>query len=370
MKRINLLPLLVLSLSLLISLPTLAQPVSTPQASPKATLHQTVGLTEVTIVYHRPQVKEREIWGKLVAYNEGTPMPWRAGANDNTTISFSSDVLVEGKELAAGTYGIHMIPSENEVTIIFSSNHTSWGSYSYNADEDVLRVKVKPESCGHHELLTYDFIAYNPQKAEATCALSWADRRVPFRIGMVDMHKEILADINNQLRHLNGFSWQGWNSAARYCLANNVELEQGLKWADRSIAGGWGSQANFTTLSTKAQILTKLERAEEAEKTMDKAMTMATNVELNAYGYQLLQGGDHDGAIAAFKLNTEQNPNDPNVWDSLGEGYATRMGEGDKKAAIKAFKKSLSLNPPENVKSNSMKHLKKLGVKVTDKTSK
>ncbi len=368
MKFTGFLPSIVLSLCLVFFAQTaFAQAVSTPQASPKAAVKQMIGLTEVKIVYHRPQVKNRKIWGELVAYNDGKPFPWRAGANDNTTISFSEEVKVEGKTIAAGTYGLHMIPAENEVTIIFSSNSSSWGSFSYNPSEDVLRVKVKPQSCEHHELLTYDFVGYDPQKGEGICALSWADRRIPFRISVPDLQKQVLASFSNQLRNTNGFTWQGWNSAAQYCLANNVDLEQGLKWADRSIAGGFGSQANFTNLSTKAQILTQLKRAEEAEKVMEQAMAVATNAEMNAFGYQLLQGGNHDKAIEIFKLNCENNPNDPNVWDSLGEGYTTRMADGDKKAAIKAFKKSLSMNPPANVKANSEKHLKSLGVKVDSK---
>ncbi len=360
MKKINFLFCLCMMAGLLMAVSSAsAQNVTLPRVSPTATLTQTLGLTQVTIVYSRPQANDRKVWGGLVAYDG---KPWRAGANENTTISFSDDVTVEGKALEAGTYGLHVMAAEEEVTIVFSSNSTSWGSFSYNPKEDVLRVKVKPEACEHRELLTYDFVDFDPTNGTGTCALSWGKQRVAFNIAPADLHASVIANAKNELRSLPGFSWQGWHSAARYCLNNNVELEQGLAFVNRSMQGGFGAQANFTNMQTKSAILAKMGKDAEAAEIMKKAMQVATNAELNAYGYQHLQGGNHDKAIEIFLLNTEKNPEDPNVWDSLGEGYATRMAEGDKKLAIKAFKKSLSMNPADNVKQNSMKHLKKLGV--------
>ena len=112
--------------------------------SPNATVTQRVGLTDITITYCRPGVKGRTIWGDLVPYGmnpgseytKGKEFPWRAGANENTTIKFSKDVHIEGKDLAAGIYGVHMIPGKEEWVVIFSKNSTSWGSYSYKAEED------------------------------------------------------------------------------------------------------------------------------------------------------------------------------------------------------------------------------------------
>lgn len=338
---------------------SLAQNLTTPRPSPAAKFTQTVGLTNITIKYSRPSVNDREIWGKLVPYNEGNPRPWRAGANENTVIHFSDDVTIEGKALAAGAYGLHIIPAEDKATIIFSTNTSSWGSFFYNQSEDALRVDVKTKSCEHHEVLTYDVVALSNN--EATIALSWADKRIPFKVG-VDTHEITLANMRDELRSLPGFSWQGWNQAANYCLQNNINHEEAIGWADASIQRG----ANFTNMSTKSGLLAQTGKAEESKEIMDNALKVATNAELNVYGYQLLNQQKFDEAIKIFQMNVEQNPNDPNVHDSLGEGYVLRDAKGDKKLAIKSFKKSLSLNPPANVKANSMKYLKQLGVNVDD----
>ena len=333
---------------------------SLPQASQKAVLTQTIGITDITVTYHRPKVKDREVWGKLVPHYEnatltGNQKPWRAGANQNTTISFTHDVKVEGKDLAAGTYGLHMIPSEKEWVVIFSENTSSWGSFFYKENEDALRVKVMPISTSHHELLTYDVIDHTPNSA--TIALSWEKKQIPVKVE-VDVHEIVLASMRDELRSTPGFTWQGWNTAANYCLNNNINHEEAITFADNAIQRGGG----FPALATKSGLLIQLDRGDEAEKLMANAMNQATNQQLNTYGYTLLNQGKMDKAIEVFKLNTEKNPNDPNVFDSLGEGYTRRGADGDKKLAIKAFEKSLSMNPPANVRANSLTLLKKLGV--------
>ena len=361
MKNTNLLLCLCIIAGLFLLTSTVsAQTVTLPRVSPTATLTQALGLTQVTIVYSRPQANERKVWGGLINYDG---KPWRAGANENTTISFSDDVTIAGDAVKAGTYGVHLIASEKDATLILSSNSTSWGSFAYKQEEDVMRLKLTPKACAHHELLTYEFVDFDPSNGAGTCAMSWGEKQITFSIAPTDLHAAVIQNAKNELRSLPGFSWQGWHSAARYCLNNNVELEQGLAFVERSMAGGFGAQANFTNMQTKSAILAKMGKDAEATEIMKNAMGVATNAELNAYGYQNLQGGNHDKAIEIFVMNTEKNPNDPNVWDSLGEGYATRMADGDKKLAIKAFKKSLSMNPAENVKQNSLKHLEKLGVK-------
>lgn len=346
----------------LVLVPILSQAqLSLPNASQKCVMTQTIGLTEVSISYHRPQVKGREVWGIMVPVFssdklEKGQMPWRAGANQNTVISFSTDVKIEGKALKAGSYGLHMIPTKDRWTIAFSSNHSSWGSYSYNQQEDVLRVQVQPTSTHHHELLTYDVI--DQTRESATIVLNWEKKQIPIKMTTAT-HDIVLASMKDQLRSTAGFTWNGWNTAAQYCLLNDVELEQGLAWADRAIGQG----GSFPALSTKAGILTKLDRAEEGNKIMKNAMNLATNTELNIYGYTLLNQGKMDKAVEVFKVNVDKHPEDPNAWDSLGEGYANRNQKGDKKLAIKAFEKSLSLNPPAGVRTNSIKYLKKLEVK-------
>jgi tetratricopeptide (TPR) repeat protein len=163
-----------------------------------------------------------------------------------------------------------------------------------------------------------------------------------------------MANAAEELKGPIGFTWQGYASAANYALQNEVGYDQALGWIDQAIA----QNRNFTTLHIKADLLKKTNHDAEADALMKEALAMATENELNTYGYQLLNQGQHDKAIEIFILNTQRFPKSANVWDSLGEGYATK---GDKKNAIANFKKSLSLNPPENVRANSEKFLKQLG---------
>ncbi len=163
------------------------------RASLKASVMQRLGVdTDITIEYSRPGVKGRTIWGELVPYglapgnrySKDQPYPWRAGANENTTIEFTKDVLIEGNKLPAGKYGIHMIPSEKDWTVIFSKNSSGWGSYAYNQEEDALRVTVAPVKAPHQEWLLYGFedLAGN----SATAYLHWEELKVPFKISLAE----------------------------------------------------------------------------------------------------------------------------------------------------------------------------------------
>lgn len=148
------------------------------RVSPKASVMQIVGLTEVKIDYNRPGVKKRTIWGDLVPYNK----VWRAGANEATTISFSSDVLVEGKKLPAGTYSFFVIPNKDEWTLIFNKVSEQWGAFEYNEAEDALRVTVKPKSNDFEEWLTYSFNNYDAKSQSAVINLEWEKLKVPFKV--------------------------------------------------------------------------------------------------------------------------------------------------------------------------------------------
>jgi len=163
------------------------------RASLKAKTTQTIGVdTEITIEYSRPGVKDRAIWGELVPYgmspgnkySKNKPFPWRAGANENTTISFNNDLLVEGEKLPAGTYSIHMIPAKDEWTVIFNKVYDAWGSYSYDESQDALRVKVTPQKAPHQEWLTYGFD--NLAGTSATAYLHWEELKVPFKVQLAD----------------------------------------------------------------------------------------------------------------------------------------------------------------------------------------
>src|SRR5216684_9349767 len=147
-----------------------------PRDSQHAKIIQRVGITDITINYHRPLVKGRKVWGGLVPYGQ----VWRAGANENTTIEFTDPVTIEGKPLPKGIYGLHMIPGESEWTVIFSKNSTSWGSYTYDPAEDALRVSVKAQPAEHREELIYDFEKLTPESTTVT--LRWEKVAVPFKV--------------------------------------------------------------------------------------------------------------------------------------------------------------------------------------------
>lgn len=337
-----------------------------PRGSQQSTTTQRIGITDITLKYSRPSVKGREIWGKLVPYGMnnlgfGTAKesPWRAGADENTIISFTHDVSVEGKALKAGIYGLHMIVSENgNVTVIFSNNSTSWGSYFYTPEEDALRVDVQSNKIENVEFLTFDF---SPITAtSATVVLKWGTKAIPFKVE-VPVSEIVMKNIDNELQNSTGFSNQSWVQAANYALNNNGDLDKALARVNASISGQFFSQKNFNNLAIKSRILAKMGDNEASLAALDEAATLANKRQLNAIAYQMLNQEQHDLAIKFFKLNVKNDPNDPNGYDSLGEAYKTI---GNKKNAIKNLKKALSLNPPANVKANSEKLLKELGVKI------
>lgn len=169
-----------LFLALLVGLATLSalgqRASDRPRASPNASVSQTIGVTEVTISYGRPGVRGRKIWGGLVPYGQ----VWRTGANEATTISFTRDVLIEGQKLPAGTYALFTIPNENEWTIIFNKNPKQWGAFDHDPQQDVLRVKVKPQAADHEEWMNVSF--RDLSRDSATLVLRWEKIAVPFRV--------------------------------------------------------------------------------------------------------------------------------------------------------------------------------------------
>ena len=304
--------------------------ITLPQASQKVNLTQRVGITDMTITYSSPQVNGRALWGQLIPLDQ----VWRAGANENTTIRFAHDVQVEGKPLSAGTYGLHMIPTSGDWTIIFSKNSTSWGSYSYREAEDALRVQVKPQEGAHQEFLTYTF--QNPASDGATLELAWGNMRVPVRIS-IDTHEIMLANIRNELRSSAGFSWMGYQQAANYCLQNGINYEEALTWIDQSISGSFGSEANFTNLSTKAQLLGKMNRQPESEVIMKEALAVASNQELYSHGAQLIGNGQNEQAMKVFQLQAERFPD---TWLSYAGLAAGNRVQGNHKAALEYYRKA------------------------------
>lgn len=307
--------------------------VDIPRASQRASVMQRVGITDITISYHRPLINGRKVWGGVVPYGQ----VWRAGANENTTIEFTDPVTVEGKPLAKGIYGLHMIPNENEWTVIFSKAATSWGSFTYDQKEDALRVSVKPQPTDMHEALTYDFDEVKPDSAVVT--LRWEKVAVPFHIG-VNTHEIVADSLHKQLRGLPQYTFEGWNDSATYFLTEKTNLDEALKYADRSI----GVEERFDNLITKASILDALNRKDEANTVRAKAMPLGSPTDLHGYGRQLQQQGNQAAAFEVFHANIKKNPTH---WAAHNENARLAIAQGNYDLAAKEMKLSVSAAPDQ-----------------------
>jgi Protein of unknown function (DUF2911) len=302
-----------------------------PLQSQRAEISQTIGITDITIDYHRPLINDRKVWGDLVPYGQ----VWRAGANMNTTITFTDPVLIEGKPLDKGTYGLHMIPNADEWTIIFSKNSTSWGAFTYDQTEDALRVTVKPQAADMHNALTYDFDQLKPDSA--VVELEWEKIAVPFKVS-VDVHDEVQASLKKQLRNLSGFNWQSWDDASNYLLTEKIALDDALKYAQKSIE----NEDRYDNESTKANVLTALNRKDEAAIAQKKAMELANPLQAHLYARKL-QGEKHnDEAFAIFRENAKKHPDLWFVHTGMARIYSS---EGKFDDAVKEMKLSLAVAP-------------------------
>ena len=336
----------------------------------RSTVTQQIGLVRVTLDYSSPDVhapngddRRGKIWGGLVPYGMaalgfgtcGDQCPWRGGANENTVFTTSHDVKVQGQSLPAGSYGLHFIPGADEWTVIFSKNHTSWGSFFYDAKEDALRVTAKPEKSDYHEWLTYELTDRHPDKA--TVALKWEDLQVPFTVTVDNAVDLYVANLRRELRSEPGFGWQGWSRAAQYALANKANA-QALEWATQAASQGVG-QANFTTLSTLAGAQEANGKADEAKKTMETALNHPTAgpFDIHLYARQLQAQGKNDEALRIFELNAKKHPGEWPVQFGLARGYA---GVGKKKEALDAARKSLAQAPDAAAKANVENFIKQL----------
>ncbi len=231
-----------------------------PQPSPKATLTQRVGLTDVTLSYSRPSVKGRAIWGALVPLDK----PWRTGANAATTITFSDDVTVEGQKLAAGTYSIFTIPGKAEWTVIFNNDAKLWGETDYDAAKDALRVKVKPQAAEMLETLHIGFPSIGA--TSAVLAIEWEKLRVPVTVGV-----DVDAKIRKSVAAAETASWQAPMMAARYWFDAKTNKEEAWKLLEKSIA----TNKNYVNVSRKARVLADEGKVAEAVKFGDEALALA-----------------------------------------------------------------------------------------------
>ncbi len=318
-------PLIVITLAGL-ALAAQAPALVLPQASPKARLTQTVGLTEISVTYARPAVNGRKVWGGLVPYGQ----VWRAGANENTVVTFSSPVKVGGTELPAGSYGLHMLPTANEWTVIFSRESQAWGSFSYDPKEDAARMSVAPVPAESTNRLAYTFD--DPSENGVVLSLRWENLRIPMKVE-VDTKAVVVASLREQLRGLPRFFPEGWSGAAAWCAQNGVNLDEARTWADRSLA----LRETFAALRIKASLLARQGEAAQAEALRARALAIASEAEVNQLGYGLLGQGKVDEAIALFQKNVKDHPGSWNTYDSLAEGYAAK---GDKAQAIAFYLKA------------------------------
>jgi hypothetical protein len=329
----------------------------------KASVTQHIGLVKVTIDYSSPDVhtasgtdRTGKIWGELVPWGManlgfgtcGDQCPWRGGANENTVFTTSHDLQVQGQALPAGSYGLHFLPGPDEWTVIFSKNHTSWGSYTYDAKEDALRVKAKPARSEYHEWLTYEFTDRKPDKA--TVALKWENLQVPFDVTVPNAVDLWVQNMRNELRSSPGFNWQGWNAAAQYALQNKANLEQGLRWAQQAANPPLGTP-NFATLTTLARLQEANGKAEDARKTMDQALNhpTAAPIDIHAFGRQLQGEKKLEEALKVFELNAKRFPNQWPVNVGLARGHASL---GHKDEALKHARAALQQAPDEASRKN------------------
>jgi len=310
-----------------------------PDGNKKASISENIGITKVQMEYSRPAVNGREgqIWGKLVhygfadlGYGTSKAAPWRAGANENTAIEFSTDVLIEEKPLAKGKYGFFIAMGPEKATLIFSKFNTAWGSFYYDKKDDALRVEVSVKKLEESvERLKYEF---NEQtENSAVVSMQWEKVKVPFKVS-VDLQNMLIESFRKEVNSgLFYRYWQNLQMAANYCLVNNTNLEEGLSWADRSINSYFG-ESNFKTLSTYAGLLEKLNRKTEADSVMTKALPMGTSQDLVTYGIGLNHTDRHQEAFDIFKNNYDNNPDDVESHLGMVSGYYYL---GDKKKALK-----------------------------------
>ncbi len=261
MKKINLIAFLILTFSA----GAFAQ-MSFPRESPREEITQTIGDTKIAIVYHRPNVKEREVWGKLVPYGE----VWRTGANENTTFETSGDLKIAGQTLPKGKYGLHTIPGKDEWTVIFNKVNNEWGSFKYDQKQDALRILVKADK---EELLETMTISFENVKMNSTdIVIAWEKVRVPFTVDVGDVIGRTLTSVRTQMASLKADDFRTPAQAAGWVLNSKMtaNYEEAIKWIDASIK----AKETFGNLNTKARLLAGLNRKDEAIATAEKAVAV------------------------------------------------------------------------------------------------
>ncbi len=314
---------------------------------------RTVGLTDIEIKWNAPGVKGRQgnIWGTPLAhygytvlgYGSNVASPWRAGADECTTISFSTDVTINGKNLAAGKYAFFIAIYPDSCEIIFNKNTSAWGSYFYDNKQDVLKIVTRQQKDMKtlQERLNFSFANQTEKSVEV--ALEWEYWRIPFTVD-TDIKKLTLASIRSQLSGEMGFDPPSLQAGASWCLRNQVNEEEALNWINSAIDPNLGGIQTFNSLSVKAGLLRKLNRIAEADKSMAEAVEKATVIEMHGYGRQLIYDKKPKEALEVFEKNYIKYKGAWPTQAGLMRGYSAN---GDYKKALEHAKLALSQAPDD-----------------------
>jgi tetratricopeptide (TPR) repeat protein len=358
---------LLFALFFLFSFSTFAQALRIPgTANISCSAGRKVGTTEINIHWNAPGVKGREgkIWGTDIAYfgttvlgfGSDVPSPWRAGADECTTMSFSTDVMINGQSLKAGKYAFFIELGKDESTLIFNTNIQAWGTYFYDISKDVLRVSTKQQKDQKNmkERLEYTFTNQTPKSVEV--ALEWESWRIPFTVE-VDLKATLLADIQAQMSGALGFDPPSLIAAANWCLQQDINLDQALGWINSATNPNLGGINSFQALSVKSGILKKKGKNEESDLIMKQAVDNANTMELHQYGRQLLNEKKVNEAMTVFEKNYIKNKG---AWPTNVGMMRAHSALGNIKKALEFAREALKQAPDDINKKNLENAIKTL----------
>lgn len=235
----------------------------TPRVSPNAVVTQTIGITDLTVTYCRPGVKNRVIWGELVPYDK----PWRTGANEATNFTTTDPIEFGGQKLPAGSYALLTIPGKDEWSVVLNSEKELWGAFEYKPEKDVMRVKVKPRPAEAQEWMEFSFEDLTP--TSANLVLRWEKLELAVPVS-VDVNPIVLGKARTAVASAKPDDWRTPYQAANFCLTNAVALDEGHKWLERSMS----VQQTFQNLSLLARWQMKDGKRTDAIATAEKAIAL------------------------------------------------------------------------------------------------
>ncbi len=286
------------------------------KVSQRASVTQRIGTTDVTVVYHSPLAKGRKIFGGIVPYDfvvDGIEYPWRAGSNENTTIEFTHDVMIQGQPLPKGKYGLHIFVKESEWVYIFSKNAKSWGSFSYKKEEDALRVTAAPKKTSYQEWLSYDFISREPESA--VLELHWSDIKCGIQIS-VDVTANVLTDLKSKEEK----TVDDYIKIAQLTIAQNpMDVDKALDYVEKSL----NIKKEFRNTMLKSELLEKKGRIQESKKYREEAIALGKGFPYFYYyplSFMLLEG-DKGKTFSLLAEMLKKEPNNYVAHLAMGEYY-------------------------------------------------